>query len=57
MEGNWLATKSSIINTTGPENMVSTTIQLDNPNADGTCHNLDSNFIEVDINVYHATNK
>ena len=31
----------------GPENMVSTAIQLNNPNEDGTCHNLDSNFIEV----------
>ena len=27
--------------------MVSTTIQLDNPNDEGTCHNLDSGFIEV----------
>ena len=27
--------------------MVSTVIQLNNPNDDGTCHNLDSNLIEV----------
>jgi len=39
--------------------MVSTTIQINNPNVDGTCHNLDSNLIEVDYVhncVYHATN-
>ena len=27
--------------------MVSTVIQLNNPSEDGTCHNLDSHFVEV----------
>ena len=32
--------------------MVSTVIQLNNPNDNGTCHNLDSNLIEVKLTVY-----
>lgn len=33
----------------GTDNVVSTSILLDNPNADGTCHNLDANLVEVHI--------